>query len=120
MKIYLKSFIVFMLVFISLVVIAGQNEENMLIKGGFMGEIAFPHNLHENTADNCQKCHAIFPKKKGIIQDFKNNNKIKKKHVMNELCISCHKTKNNAGPTMCNGCHKMILNFLPSGCCIFF
>jgi len=114
-----KLFIILFFALISIAALAEKNEGIIDIKGGFMGKISFPHMLHGNAVDNCQKCHDMFPKKIGTIQDFKNQKVFKKKHIMTTLCISCHKQKNQSGPTMCNGCHNLIFNFIPSGCCLF-
>jgi hypothetical protein len=113
MKKFIKTLIcVFVL---CVVAIAGEHPEMLKIKGGFMGVVSFPHHLHNDIADNCQKCHVIFPQQNGAIQNLKNNKTLEKKHVMKNLCISCHKAE-NSGPTMCYGCHHLILNFIPSGC----
>jgi len=117
MSIYLKAFICFFI--LSLVAIASENFNDVKIQGGFMGVITFPHSTHENSVDNCQKCHEIFPQKMGAIQTLKDSNALEKKYVMKTLCISCHKS-NDSGPTMCYGCHYLIFNFIPSGACIFF
>ena len=116
MSIYIKA-IIFVII-LSFVAIAGDHPETLKIKGGFMGFVTFPHHQHDNVADNCQKCHSIFPQKIGAIQELKNNNTIEKKYVMKQVCISCHKEE-NSGPTMCYGCHNLIFNFIPSGCLSF-
>ncbi|MBF0451393.1 MAG: cytochrome c3 family protein [Candidatus Magnetomorum sp.] len=121
MKIYFSALLMFMgILFLHMFAVAQQNPEKIQINGGFMGTISFAHTLHENAIDDCQKCHAVFPKQTGIIQDLKDKSLFKKKHVMTTLCIACHKIEKNTGPTMCNGCHQMVLNFIPAGCCLIF
>jgi len=119
MSTYMNKVIFFVILIISFVAIASESPEKIKIKGGFMGKVIFPHKIHENITDNCQKCHAIFPQKMGGIQALKDNKTLNKKYVMKEICILCHKS-NNSGPTMCYGCHDLILNFIPSGCCLIF
>jgi hypothetical protein len=118
---YSQTVIFFLACFLlPIVVFAQSNPEKRLINGGIMGNVSFNHNIHDNAVDNCQKCHAIFAKKTGSIQELKNMQQLNKKHVMKNVCISCHKKEKGTGPTMCNGCHQMILNFIPSGCCLPF
>jgi len=117
MKRYTKVIICF--IAISVLAIAGEIPEIIHIKGGFMGKITFPHNMHENAVVDCQKCHSVFPQKKGIIQELKNKKTLQKRYVMKDVCIACHKQENNSGPTMCYGCHHLIFNLIPSGCLFF-
>jgi len=121
MKLYTKVTICF-ICFIAIIAlsIAGEIPKIIQINGGFMGKIAFPHNLHEVIKNDCNKCHLIFSQKQGIIQELKNKKSLQKKYVMKELCISCHKQQKNSGPTMCYGCHYLIFNIIPSGTCLFF
>jgi ribosomal protein L40E len=100
---------------LSVIAIASETSERLQIKGGFMGGVTFSHDLHNNIVNSCQKCHAVFPQKLGAIQELKDNKTLRKKHVMKQVCISCHKSE-NSGPTMCYRCHHLIFNFIPSGC----
>jgi hypothetical protein len=86
-----------------------QGSENMVIEGGRLGKVPFPHHIHQNTLNNCNYCHNLFPKTLNSIEKLIDEGKLKKKEVMNN-CRECHKQKaeNNekAGPTNCKGCHK--------------
>jgi len=54
-------------------------------------------------------CHSLFPQSPGTIDANKQKGDLKKKQVMNKLCIKCHKSekkKGNAyGPVACSKCH---------------
>ena len=92
-------------VFTSLTVMAVQNQGNKTIKlnGGYKGIVDFPHYLHQDSVNNCNVCHSIFPKTEGVIKRLRAEGKLTKKQVMNKLCIKCHKEK--TGPTKCSKCH---------------
>jgi hypothetical protein len=79
------------------------------IPGGTRGPILFPHHLHQDKLGDCGICHSVFPQKAGIIEELKEQGKLKKKYVMNKLCIKCHRQKKReglkAGPTTCAKCH---------------
>jgi len=102
-------------IILSVAAIAGDSLNEIKIKGGFMGAVTLPHQLHVDIADDCQKCHGIFPQKLGVIQELKDAKTFKKKYIMKDVCISCHKSQ-KSGPTMCYGCHNLIFNIIPSGC----
>jgi len=62
-----------------------------------MGNVTFPHKMHQELLKNCKVCHATKP---GKIEGFG-------KDVAHKLCINCHKTESNGkGPTTCKACHK--------------
>jgi hypothetical protein len=62
-----------------------------------MGNVTFPHKMHQEMLKNCKVCHANKP---GKIEGFD-------KDVAHKLCIDCHKTMSNGmGPTTCKACHK--------------
>lgn len=86
---------------------AGQ--ANITLKGGAMGDVHFPHKLHQDTLKDCKLCHKLFPMKEGAIQKGIADGKLKKKEVMKN-CETCHKADKKAGkkagPTSCKGCHK--------------
>ncbi|MBW1959733.1 MAG: cytochrome c3 family protein [Deltaproteobacteria bacterium] len=54
-------------------------------------------------------CHDLFPQKAGVIQYLINQEKLKKKQVMNKKCLKCHRAKKKAGgktgPASCSKCH---------------
>lgn len=84
-------------------------QANIVLKGGFMGPVHFPHALHQKTLKNCNLCHHKFPMEKGAIEKGMASGKLKKQEVM-KMCEDCHKKDKakgvKAGPTTCRGCHK--------------
>ncbi len=80
------------------------------LDGGFIGNVPFPHHLHQKSAGDCKACHQLYPQEKGVIGSLKETGKLKKQQVMNSQCISCHKENQTAGkpagPTQCNKCHQ--------------
>ena len=93
------------------VVIGSEEEpaESMVLQGGGMGNVSFPHGRHQNIDVDCRPCHEMFAKKAQSIDTLKGDGTLKKKDVMN-MCKDCHKeltTKGQkAGPVKCNECHK--------------
>jgi hypothetical protein len=77
--------------------------------GGESGNVNFPHHQHQARLDDCNRCHALFPQNKNAIQELKAQGGLKKKEVMNKLCIKCHNAEKTAGrksgPTTCTACH---------------
>ncbi len=60
-----------------------------------MGNVTFPHKMHQEMLKNCKLCHEKTP---GKIPGFG-------KDAAHKLCIGCHKSKGK-GPTTCTACHK--------------
>ncbi len=87
-----------------------KGPETLFIDGGSKGNITLPHREHQEDLKDCKICHSIFPKKGGGINAMKDDGALKKKQVMNKLCLKCHralkKADKEAGPTSCSGCHK--------------
>jgi len=83
--------------------------ETIELQGGPMGNVTFPHRLHQEKLKDCEACHKLFPKEAGAIQKLIADGTLKKKEVMND-CEKCHKERKAkgeaAGPTICKGCHK--------------
>lgn len=84
--------------------------EEIVLNGGKLGEIHFPHRRHQHAEPpNCQTCHALFPQAKDSIALLKEEGTLPPKQVMNGLCIKCHKetakTGNPSGPQSCTVCH---------------
>ena len=81
----------------------------MKLDGGSRGEVPFTHSKHQERLGDCNVCHSLFPQSSGAILANKKKGDLKKKQVMNTLCIKCHKTeksKGNAyGPVVCSKCH---------------
>ncbi len=100
------------LIFTGTIAIAVQNHgnENIQLDGGKKGTVNFPHHIHQDTIGDCAICHAVFPKKPGIIKKLKVQKKLKSKQVMNKTCLKCHRERKKAGertgPTKCSQCHS--------------
>ncbi len=109
--------ILFLFIFIVSIIAAAfavATEENkgaatMELFGGYKGKVPFNHQNHQTRLKDCNACHNTFPKTPGVIQDMKSKGKLKKKQVMNKMCIKCHKAEkkagNKTGPTTCSKCH---------------
>ncbi len=86
-----------------------KGAKEITIPGGKKGPVRFPHSVHQEELKDCKLCHDLFPQKPGIIQELKDQGKLKKKKVMNSKCVKCHKkrkkAKQAAGPTKCTICH---------------
>ena len=86
-----------------------RGAEEMVLQGGKLGSVPFPHHKHQEALEACKDCHNIFPKVAGSVEDLKVQGKLEKKRVMNE-CRGCHKEKagkgEKAGPTKCKACHQ--------------
>ena len=82
---------------------------DITINGGSIGNILFPHRIHQGVISDCDSCHNLFPQVQGSIDDLKSSGKMKKQQVMNQ-CRKCHNKMANdgekTGPTNCGGCHK--------------
>ena len=82
--------------------------KQITISGGKMGDISFPHGLHQDTLKQCGPCHDIFPQKSGAIAELQSKGTLKKKAVM-DACLKCHRDRKSAGqptgPTSCSACH---------------
>ena len=93
------------------VIAAEQNKgaAEMTIDGKGRGPVPFKHELHQTVLGDCMVCHDVFPQTAGSINDLKEKGNLKKKQVMNKVCIKCHKAKKKAGektgPTSCSKCH---------------
>ena len=92
------------------VVAENNGAEIILINGGKMRDINFPHHRHQNALGDCNVCHDLFPAEAGSIAALKAQGKLKKKQVMEEHCIACHKKRKatgaKTGPTSCARCHR--------------
>ncbi|MBF0200575.1 MAG: cytochrome c3 family protein [Desulfamplus sp.] len=110
----LKIIIISLVIFIAAVVTASQKvisgAPEITLDGGSRGEVPFPHKLHQDGLDDCNVCHDTFPKELEVIKKMKGADELKKKQVMNEVCIKCHrelqKANKSTGPTSCKGCHS--------------
>ena len=52
--------------------------EIILINGGKMRDIHFPHHRHQNVLGDCNVCHDLFPARSGSITELKEQGKLKK------------------------------------------
>ena len=82
--------------------------DTMVLNGGTIGDVPFPHRVHQKTLGDCNICHAIFPHEVGSIDRLKGEAVLKKKAVMKQ-CVQCHRKKSTAGekagPIRCKTCH---------------
>ena len=90
--------------------IENKGAEIILISGGKARDVHFPHHRHQNVLGDCNICHDLFPQKLGSIEELKRQGRLKRKQVMREHCIDCHKKMKAAGqrtgPTSCARCHR--------------
>jgi hypothetical protein len=108
----IKSIAVLIILSIPFVVAAAAENTgagNIVLEGGRLGSVAFPHQKHQDTLGDCNLCHNLFPKVAGSIESLKDKGSLKKKATMDQ-CVDCHKNKEDkgekSGPTSCKGCHK--------------
>jgi len=82
---------------------------SIVLNGGAMGSVTFPHGRHQSVFVDCKPCHELFAKEPKVIEKMKGEGKLKKKEVMN-MCKKCHQDLSakgeKAGPTSCTACHK--------------
>ena len=88
---------------------ASQGPDQIDIYGGKRGKVPFPHAKHQESLNDCNVCHSVFPQKTDAIKTLKAEGAIKPKKVMNLQCIKCHKKAKRAGqphgPVTCATCH---------------
>jgi len=61
------------------VIAENKGAEIILIHGGKMRDIHFPHYRHQKALGDCNVCHDLFPARAGSIAEFKAQGKLKKK-----------------------------------------
>ena len=87
-----------------------KGAEDMVLKGGQRGNIAFPHARHQAALEDCNLCHHQFPQKKGSIPMLIDEGKLQKRAVMLK-CQGCHrkiaKSGRKTGPISCSSCHNL-------------
>jgi len=107
----LSILIAAIMIFAAALVIAAENRgaETLKVDGASKGTVTFPHKVHQDELKDCNICHATFPQELGVIKKLKENKELKRKEVMNDVCLKCHKDYKAAGkehgPINCNGCH---------------
>ena len=88
-----------------------RGAETILINGGKARDVHFPHHRHQKALGDCDICHILFPKKAESIKELKAQGKLRKKQVMKEHCIDCHKKMKaegrKTGPRSCARCHRI-------------
>ncbi|MBW1893549.1 MAG: cytochrome c3 family protein [Deltaproteobacteria bacterium] len=86
-----------------------KGAKELKLNGGSKGEVSFTHFKHQERLGDCNICHSFFPKSPGAVEALKQKGDLKKKHIMNKLCIKCHKAEKKAGksygPVTCSKCH---------------
>jgi len=87
-----------------------KGAKTIVLKGGYKGDIQFPHQDHQQKLNDCNLCHDMFGQQKGSITDLKSKGKLDNKTIMNQVCIKCHRSTKQSGkpsgPTTCSGCHQ--------------
>ena len=87
-----------------------KGAESMTLEGGTLGDVPFPHRLHQENVNDCSSCHELFPQESGAIRAQQKAGALKKQKVMNDQCIKCHLARSSAGksagPTKCGACHQ--------------
>jgi len=85
-----------------------RGAKEIRLSGGKIGDVSFPHRIHQVVLKDCAKCHNLFSQTSGSIEKLKANKKLEIKQVMKQ-CKDCHKAKKDAGkktgPTGCKACH---------------
>jgi len=85
-----------------------QGKKEMVLDGGRLGKVPFPHHTHQTVLDDCNRCHRLFPQTSGAIQQLISQKSLLARQVMNQ-CRNCHKEKvksgEKAGPVKCTECH---------------
>ena len=99
-----------LLILSAAIVFAEEHGKNIIVlDGGKQGNITFPHHEHQTIINDCMVCHADFAKEPGALLKSKNAGILKKKQVMNNTCLKCHRDRQKAGekygPVKCTGCH---------------
>ncbi|MCD4677288.1 MAG: cytochrome c family protein [Desulfobacula sp.] len=101
--------LILLLLSTALVFAQNQGKEEMTLYGGKMGDITFPHHMHQGVINDCMVCHADFSKESGALLASKKAGMLKNKQVMNKTCLKCHRDSKKAGetygPVKCSGCH---------------
>jgi hypothetical protein len=91
--------------------IASDNKgaESIILKGGSLGSITFPHGRHQGIFVDCKPCHNLFAKEPKVIDKMMSEGTLKTKEVM-MICKYCHTNlaaqSKKAGPTACKDCHE--------------
>ena len=110
-KIFITCLIATGMMLASVFTFAGetQGRKEISLNGGASGNILFPHHRHQEIVKDCQTCHGDFDQTEGALAAAKKADILKKKQIMNNTCLKCHramkKAKEKTGPVSCKGCH---------------
>lgn len=110
-RFYMTTVVVIMAVAVAFGVQAqvDKGPDRMELFGGSRGPVPFTHGDHQDRLQDCLVCHGVFPQEQGSIESLKSKGELKKKQVMNKLCIKCHRAERSAGnasgPLTCGQCH---------------
>lgn len=93
------------------VAVVDQGAAEFVMDGGSRGAVDFPHKRHQEVLEgDCSTCHDLFPMERGVIEKMKAEKTLKKKQVMNDHCVKCHRDRKKAGqsygPISCSKCHQ--------------
>lgn len=98
-----------LLVTAALAAAQNQGQKTHTLFGGKSGDVTLPHHLHQAVLDDCMVCHKDFSQETGALMAAKKAGTLKKKQVMNNTCLKCHRSMKKAGketgPTSCKDCH---------------
>lgn len=87
-----------------------KGAKDIIIPAGKQGDVNFSHQKHQEFIRDCMLCHDLFPQQMGSIKDLIEKGTLKKKQVMTQQCLECHKAKKEAGekagPVSCSQCHN--------------
>jgi hypothetical protein len=90
--------------------VENKGAEIILLCGGKMRDVHFPHHRHQDVLGNWNICHELFSQRLGGIAELKSQGRLKRKQVMQEHCIDYHKKMKaagrSAGPASCARCHR--------------
>ena len=114
MKLRTLFFVLAVLLISAFLAFAGQKQDRgakiIDLYGGKKGNIEFPHREHQETIEDCDMCHSVFPMEQNSIKGLKTQGELKKKKVMNTVCLKCHRNMKKAGkasgPVSCKKCHS--------------
>ena len=70
-----------------------------------LGNVTFPHRVHEKIVANCETCHHMGVAAGGCIRCHNTHpDAPRAKDALHRLCKGCHAEKK--GPSGCKDCHK--------------
>ncbi len=84
-----------------------QGPETITLPAKMMGNVTFPHKMHQETLKDCKICHHMGVAAGACTKCHgKEGSKAPSmKDAAHKLCKGCHQ-KEGKGPTNCKDCHK--------------